>query len=129
VTVTAVDFPVFQEWLAAGRFDAYIGAWLDEPSARGIADQWSRTGWEGSNYGRYASTEFDSLLGAAMREPQVDQATRLYRAALARLNSDAPAIFLYSPASAAVVNRRVADFALDPYSWAAELRRWRLSGP
>ncbi|HEU5042014.1 MAG TPA: peptide ABC transporter substrate-binding protein [Gemmatimonadales bacterium] len=129
VTVTAVDFPVFQERLAAGRFDAYIGAWLDEPSARGIADQWSRTGWEGSNYGRYASTEFDSLLGAAMREPRVDQATRLYRAALARLNSDAPAIFLYSPANAAVVNRRVADFALDPYSWAAELRQWRLTGP
>ena len=32
VTVTAVDFPVFQERLGAGDFDSYIGAWLDEPT-------------------------------------------------------------------------------------------------
>ena len=43
VTVTAVDFPVFQERLGQGRFDSYIGAWLDEPTPRGLADQWSRT--------------------------------------------------------------------------------------
>ena len=46
VTVSAVDFPVFQERLGQGRFDSYIGAWLDEPSARGLADQWTRAGWE-----------------------------------------------------------------------------------
>ena len=31
-TVTTVEFPVFQERLAKGRFDSYIGAYLDEPS-------------------------------------------------------------------------------------------------
>ncbi len=44
-TVTAVDFPVFQERLAQGRFDSYIGAILDEPSPRGLIDQWTRAGW------------------------------------------------------------------------------------
>ena len=35
--VTAVEFPVFQERLARGDFDVFIGAYLDEPSARGLA--------------------------------------------------------------------------------------------
>ena len=56
-TVTAVDFPVFQERLARGKFDAYIGAYLDEPSPRGLADQWSRSGWGVLNYGRYCQLE------------------------------------------------------------------------
>ena len=42
VTVTTVDFSVFQERLRAGNFDSYIGAWLDEPTPRGLADQWTR---------------------------------------------------------------------------------------
>jgi hypothetical protein len=48
-TVTAVDFPVFQQRLARGRFDSYIGAWLDEPSPRSLADQWTRAGWSALN--------------------------------------------------------------------------------
>ena len=129
VTVSAVDFPVFQERLGAGRFDAYIGAWLDEPSPRALADQWSRAGWEGINYGRYASPRFDSLLSAAEREGRAPEAARLYREAVAQLNADAPAIFLYAPANIAVVSKRVEAFTIDPFSWASELPRWRLTGP
>ncbi|HYC30955.1 MAG TPA: peptide ABC transporter substrate-binding protein [Gemmatimonadales bacterium] len=127
VTVTAVDFPVFQERLAAGRFEAYIGAWLDEPSARAIADQWTRAGWDGVNYGHYASAAFDSLLAAALREQRPADAGALYRKAVATLNADAPAIFLYAPYNTAVVSRRVAEFEIDPFSWAAGLRTWRLT--
>ena len=47
-TVTTVEFPVFQERLAKGRFDSYIGAYLDEPSPRGLGDQWTRAGWGGA---------------------------------------------------------------------------------
>ena len=65
VTVTSVDFPVFQERLGQGRFDAYIGAWIDEPSARGLADQWTRQGWAALNYGHYANPGFDSLFARA----------------------------------------------------------------
>ena len=64
VTVTAVDFPVFQERLGKGQFDSYIGAWLDEPSPRGLADQWTRAGWDVLNYGRYASPAFDASVRA-----------------------------------------------------------------
>lgn len=125
VTVTAVDFPVFQERLGKGRFDAYIGAWLDEPSPRGLADQWTRAGWEALNYGHYADPAFDALFARAGRTQTVDSARRLYREAMDTLNADAPAVFLYAPANVAVVSRRVDGVQIDPYSWASGLRTWR----
>src|SRR6185436_13200537 len=106
-TVTTVDFPVFQERLAKGKFDSYIGAYLDEPSPRSLADQWSRSGWGALNYGRYANPVFDSLLGAASREGDLTVARRKWREAMDTLNADAPAIFLYALANTAVVQRRL----------------------
>jgi peptide/nickel transport system substrate-binding protein len=122
VTITTVDFPVFQERLGRGRFDAYIGAWLDEPSPRGLADQWTRAGWSALNYGHYGSAAFDSLFAMARGEREVPVAGRLYREAMDTLNADAPAIFLYTPASAAVVSPRLERLRIDPYNWLSGLR-------
>jgi peptide/nickel transport system substrate-binding protein len=126
VTVSAVDFALFQERLARGNFDGYIGAWLDEPTPRSLADQWGRSGWEAINYGRYASASFDSLLAAAGREPAVDRASALYREAMDTLNADAPAIFLYAPSHTAVASQRMEEVEIDPYSWASGLREWKV---
>ncbi len=125
VTVTAVDFPVFQERLGQGAFDSYIGAWLDEPSPRGLAEQWTRAGWSALNYGRYGNPAFDALFARASRARDVNEARRLYREAMDTLNADAPALFLYAPANVAVVSGRLAGVEIDPYSWASGLRRWR----
>ena len=127
VTVTAVDFAVFQQRLGQGRFDSYIGAWLDEPTPRGLADQWGRSGWAAINYGRYANPAFDSLIAMANREPGVERASALYREAMETLNADAPAIFLYAPANTAVATRRMENVEIDPYSWASGLREWSAS--
>jgi peptide/nickel transport system substrate-binding protein len=124
-TVTTVDFAVFQERLAKGRFDTYIGAYLDEPSPRGLADQWTRAGWAGTNYGHYANPKFDSLMAAASREAEVPRARALWREAMDTLNADVPAIFLYSLENAAAVSRRLNDVEIDPYSWVSGLRNWK----
>ena len=128
VTVTAVDFPVFQEQLGTGDFDSYIGAWLDEPTPRGLAGQWSRSGWGDLNYGHYANPAFDALLRRANRTAGKDEAARLYREAIDTLNADAPAVFLYAPANSAVIARRLGGVEIDPYSWLSGLRRWS-AGP
>jgi peptide/nickel transport system substrate-binding protein len=126
VSVSAVDFPVFQERLGQGRFDSYIGAWLDEPSARGLADQWTRGGWGVINYGRYANPAFDALLKRGSAEPDPAAARRLYTEAMDTLNADAPAIFLYTPGNAAAVSRRLEGVEIDPYSWVSGLPGWRV---
>lgn len=128
VTITAVDFPVFNERLAAGQFDSYIGAWLDEPSPRGLADQWTRSGWDKLNYGRYDRPAFDALLAAAGSVPDSAAAGALYRAALDTLNADAPALFLYAPVQVAGVASRVQGVTINPYSWLGELPAWT-AGP
>jgi peptide/nickel transport system substrate-binding protein len=125
-TVTAVDFPVFQERLDKGQFDSYIGAYLDEPSPRGLAGQWTRAGWSDLNYGRYANPAFDSLLSSAGRQTDVPAAKRLWREAFDTLNADAPAMFLYSLANVAAVQRRLEDVELDPYSWSSGLPDWKI---
>jgi ABC-type transport system substrate-binding protein len=123
--VSALDFPVFQERLVARKFDAYIGAWLDEPSPRGLADQWTRAGWDALNYGRYANRAFDSLFQRATAERQPAAARELYNEAMDTLNADAPAIFLYNPSNAAAVSRRLEGVTINPYSWLSGLPHWR----
>jgi peptide/nickel transport system substrate-binding protein len=125
-TVTTVEFPVFQERLAKGRFDTYIGAYLDEPTPRGLIDQWTRAGWGSLNYGHYANPVFDSLLSAAAREQDVGKAKRRWREAMDTLNADAPAIFLYALANTAAAQWRLTGVKLDPYSWLSGLARWRV---
>jgi peptide/nickel transport system substrate-binding protein len=129
VTVTAVDFALFQERIGRGRFDSYIGAWLDEPTPRALVDQWGRAGWAAINYGRYANPVFDSLVAQAGREGAVPQAAMLYRQAIDTLNADVPAIFLYAPVNVAVASDRIENVEIDPYSWARGLREWKATGP
>jgi peptide/nickel transport system substrate-binding protein len=129
VTVTAVDFPVFQQRLGEGRFDAYIGAWLDEPSPRGIAEQWTGAGVGAQNFGGYDSPAFDSAFVRAAHASSLPQARALWRAALDTLNADAPALFLYAPSNVAAVSRRITGFAIDPYSWLSGLPEWGLTRP
>lgn len=128
-TVTVVDFPVFQERLGQGRFDTYIGSWLDEPHARSLADQWTRRGIGGQNYGRYDNPVFDSLFTLAMTQPDTAGARELWRAALAQLNADVPAIWLFTPQSQALAHRRVQVTAFQPFAWLADLPKWELSNP
>ena len=128
-TVTVVDFPVFQERLGQGRFDTYIGSWLDEPHARSLADQWTRRGIGGQNYGRYDNPAFDSLFTLAMTQPDTARARELWRASLERLNADVPAIWLFTPQSQALVHRRVQVTGFQPFAWLADLPKWEISNP
>ncbi len=124
-TITAVDFAIFQARLRQGRFDAMIAASLDEPSPRGIAEQWSRAGWVGPNQIRYFNAEFESQAATALAAPTPAEARRLWGVALATLRDDAPAVFLYSPTNVAVVTKRFATLPIDPFSWLSRVGAWR----
>lgn len=127
--ITSVDMPVFQQRLRTGMFDSYIGAWLDEPSPRGLADQWTVAGIGNLNYGKYRSARFDSLFRrAASTRSSAAEAQRAWREAIDTLNADAPAIWLYTPMNAAGVARRIDGFTINPYSWLSSLPAWRLTG-
>ncbi len=126
-TITSVDFPVFQERLRTGKFETFIGAWLDEPSPRSLEDQWTRQGIGKLNYTRYQNPAFDSLFRrAAWYRGPVAGARAAWREALDTLNADVPAIWLYNPTQVAAVPRRLEGVTIDPYSWLAGLPDWKL---
>ncbi len=129
VSVTAVDFPVFQQRLAGGKFDSYVATYLDEPSPRGLADQWTTAGIGALNFGHYSNPAFDREFAAAAAEADPGRARALWREALDTLNADAPALFLFAPVNRAAAARRLGTPAIDPWSWVSGLASWKLSGP
>jgi peptide/nickel transport system substrate-binding protein len=126
VTVTAVEFPVFQERLANGKFDAYVAGYLDAPSPRDLSEQWTAAGIGELNYGGYSSPAFDSAFAAANREADPARALVLWRAAFDTLNADAPALFLFSPVNRAAVARRLGAISINPWSWLSNLPEWKI---
>ncbi len=125
VSITAVDFPIFIERLRERNFDSYIGAFLDEPSARSLIDQWTLSGWDGGNVGHYANAVFDSLVTAASISTNADNAKAAWIEALSVLNEDTAALFLFNPVNAAVVNGAITDATINPYSWWEDVATWR----
>jgi peptide/nickel transport system substrate-binding protein len=126
-SVTVVDFPVFQERLRTGKFQSFIGAWLDEPSPRGLAEQWTTAGVGVLNYTHYHSAVFDSLFRRASSiTGSVIAARAAWRDAMTQLNLDAPAIWLYTPTNVAAISKRVEGVEIDPYSWLAGIGTWKV---
>ena len=79
------------------------------------------------NYGHYGNPVFDSLVKAASQEESARKSKGLWREAMDTLNTDAPAIFLYSLANIAAVSQKLSDVKVDPYSWASGLRDWKVA--
>ena len=129
-TVTSVDFPVFQQRLRAGKFETFVGAWLDEPSPRSLGDQWTAAGIGTLNYTRYRNPAFDSLFHrAATWRGDPAGARRAWQDAISQLNTDAPGIWLYTPMNVAGVAKRVQGVAINPFSWLEGLPGWKLAPP
>jgi peptide/nickel transport system substrate-binding protein len=126
--IDEVESSVFQERLVAGKFDAaLVGISTDPTPSSGLVQLWTRSGFGGSNYGRYDNPAYDQLVeratgGVITRE----QARAIWRRAIETINDDAPAIFLFAPDGVAAIHGRVADVKVRPDSWWALLRTWRI---
>lgn len=124
VRIEALDFPTFDRRGREGDFDVVFFSRTLDPTPAMLAQFWQSGAAD--NVGAYASARFDSLLAAAAAAPTRDEALPRYRAALARLADDVPAIQLYSPNNAAAVHRRFADVTIRPDSWLATVATWRV---
>ena len=121
-----LEFNIFMSRTGAHRFDAYFGAWAQDPSPASIRDTWTSEGAARFNLGRYANPRVDSLVEQALRAGDLAAARDRWRAALAEINADAPAIWLYAPIAVAAVHRRFDNVALRTDQWAASLWTWRV---
>jgi peptide/nickel transport system substrate-binding protein len=127
VQIQPLDFAVFDRRGRAGDFDAQFFSRTLDPSPAELAQFWSGSAVGQDNQGAYASPAFDSLLAAAAAAPTRDAALVRYRAALERLNDDAPAIFIYSPSNNAAISRRFQNVTIRPDSWLATVATWSVA--
>jgi len=124
--VQVVEGAVFAERRNRGDFDLDFGGAVQDPSPSGIVNSWScaNAGVPDGNVGRYCSPAVDSLVNAARFAP--GDPSRHWREALARIQADAPAIFLYAPATVFAVSTRYRQATLRPDSPWGDLRRWHV---
>ena len=110
---------------ARGTFDAALGSWTMSSSPDGMRGAWTSQGIgkNGVNYGSYSNPRFDALLDSALWANPA-QAREKFTAALAVINDDAPAIWLYEPRKILGVHRRIRTAEMRPDSWWFDLADW-----
>lgn len=128
VQLDEVDFSVFLQKGRSGQFDAILNSWNTDPTpSASLSQTWTAAGVGRSNYGRYVNPAFDRLADRTIETAKNRAAARrAWRGAIELLNQDAPAIFLFAPDNVSAVHRRVANVTIQPDSWLARLRTWRI---
>jgi len=108
-----------------GAFDAALGSWTMGSSPDGIKGGWTTSGIGkyGVNYGGYSNPRFDVLLDSALRA-ETAQARDIFSRALAVINEDAPAVWLYEPRKIMGIDRRLRTAVMRPAAWWFDLADW-----
>jgi peptide/nickel transport system substrate-binding protein len=127
VTIERVDITAFVERQRTRRFDAALGGWRVDPSPGGIRQTWGTPGSRGrggSNYGGYASRQFDAQVDSALNAADAARSRTQWVRAVQTILDDAPAIWLFEPTLVAGAHRRVQLPALRPDGWWLGLADW-----
>lgn len=122
VDLAPFDFPAYADHRNTRRFDVDLTVINQDPDPAGLTQGWSCGG--GTNVGSYCDPAVDSLLLRA--SAAADGGRALWQAALRRIDSDAPAAFLFAPANVVALHRRFGNVALRPESLWSGLAGWRV---
>lgn len=127
VQLERLDPATFTERRNAGRFDLDIFAVNQDVSPASLTQSWScaaAANAKSSNRGRWCDPTFDRLLQTA--ESAADPVTA-YRAVLARMAEEVPAIFLAAPLNQVAVHKRYSGVQIWPAKSWLSLWRWRVN--
>lgn len=127
MSIVEVDFNLFVSRGSEGRFDAVFGSWSQDPSPRSLEQNWGSAGIGGFNYGAYSSPAFDRLVQAAINAADLGAARQRWHEAIAQINQDAPAIWIYSVRPLAGVHRRFQNAVIRPDQLTALLWTWHVN--
>lgn len=126
VQLERVERAAFIERMNAGRFDLIIDGGNQDPTPSSLTQRWSCAAAADSaslNTLRWCDPTFDRLLAGA--ETAADPIAA-YRAALARMASEVPAIVLAAPLNQVAVHRRYTNVQVWPTKSWLSLWQWRV---
>lgn len=92
-----IEWSVFLENLKSNKFDAFIGAWVNDPSPSDLYQIWhsSQIQNKGSNYVAFNSPRADQLIEAIRTEFDEDKRMEYYREIQQIINDEQPYTFLW----------------------------------
>lgn len=126
VDLRPLEMNTFQDRAQHGAFDAAFGAWTIDPVPSAMRQFWTTAAIGGFNWGSYRDPVFDSLSAAAAAAAAPRTARRLWDQAIDRINTEAPAIWIYTPTLIAAVSERLENVSIRPDEWAVNLWQWRV---
>ena len=124
IELNRLDGPVYGDRRNKGEFDAEIAGTALDPTPSGLVQSWSCAGIGpgGSNVGSTCNPRFDTALKQASRA--AGDATSTWKAAIAALQADNPAVFLFSPAQVVVLHQRYRNVSVRADLAWSDLWRW-----
>ncbi len=126
VQLERIDRSAFTERMETGRFDLTIDGGNQDPTPSSLTQRWSCAAAADSaslNKIRWCDPTFDRLLASAETAANPVAA---YRAALARMASEVPAIILAAPLNQVALHTRYANVQIWPTKSWISLWQWRV---
>jgi len=127
--IEELEFNTYLTRLRKHEFDAEMdGSHLD-PSPAGVRQYWgseSARANDGSNYGAYASADFDAAVDSAVAISNPAQSRAHFRRAYEIILNDAPAVWLYELRQVAGAHKRIHITGMRADAWWAGLPDWSI---
>jgi peptide/nickel transport system substrate-binding protein len=124
VQLPELEFNSLIQRVLGGNFDMFFGFDSQDPTPTSIRGTWGTAGIGGSNFGGYSNSRFDNLMDQAIATFDPAASRGLWYQALEEMVADAPAIWLFSPASIMAVHRRIENVTVRPDQWASTMWTW-----
>lgn len=104
-----IEWSVFLENLKSNKFDAFIGAWVNDPSPSDLYQIWhsSQINNKGSNYVAFNKPRADELIGLIRTEFDESKRMAYYREIQQIINDEQPYTFLWILKYPTAYNRRL----------------------
>ncbi|HWC46272.1 MAG TPA: hypothetical protein VG868_09190, partial [Casimicrobiaceae bacterium] len=109
------------------QFQTLIEAMQSDGNPSSIVQGWSvaaAKAKDGGNAGSYENPQFDALVDTAIAQFDETRAKAYFFRAYSMLNEDAPAIWLWEPATVAAVQKRIHPVDMRADEWFANISQW-----
>ena len=125
--IETVDIGTFRQRSESRQFQTLLEAMQSDGNPSSILQGWSvaaATAKDGGNAGSYENQQFDALIDTAIAQFDETRAKAYFYRAYSMLNEDAPAIWLWEPATVAAVQKRIHPVDMRADEWFANISQW-----